>query len=203
MQSTILVVDDFLDNATELREAALRLTYPESQQGAFPGRNSLERIQIDGLHHAASHLLNEPLVPVQPLQSHAKCRLTLASDEGRGKVHIDSSHWSGILYLSRPEDCRGGTNFYRHLRTGTDGLVADPAQLQALGYKSMAEMTDDIVPNDGLDDSKWEQTMQVPMRFNRLVLLRPWLWHTAGPGFGDRPENGRLVYLMFFQSARA
>jgi hypothetical protein len=34
------------------------------------------------------------------------------------------------------------------------------------------------------------------------VLLRPWLWHTAGPGFGDAPENGRLVYLMFFQSGR-
>jgi len=36
------------------------------------------------------------------------------------------------------------------------------------------------------------------MRFNRLVLLRPWLWHTSGPGFGDSIENGRLVYLMFF-----
>ena len=22
-------------------------------------------------------------------------------------------------------------------------------------------------------------------RFNRLLLLRPWLWHNAGPGFGD------------------
>jgi hypothetical protein len=41
--------------------------------------------------------------------------------------------------------------------------------------------------------------MTVPMRFNRLVLLRPWLWHTSGPGFGDSVENGRLVYLMFFK----
>ena len=40
--------------------------------------------------------------------------------------------------------------------------------------------------------------MSVPMRYNRLLLLRPWLWHTAGPGFGDRLDNGRLVYLMFF-----
>jgi hypothetical protein len=39
------------------------------------------------------------------------------------------------------------------------------------------------------------------LRFNRLVLLRPGLWHTAVPGFGARPENGRLVYLMFFESA--
>jgi hypothetical protein len=59
----------------------------------------------------------------------------------------------------------------------------------------------DIIEGESNDDSQWEMTMQVPMRFNRLILLRPWLWHTAGPAFGDSPENGRLVYLMFFRSA--
>jgi len=60
----------------------------------------------------------------------------------------------------------------------------------------------DIIERDSVDDSQWEMTMRIPMRFNRLVLLRPWFWHTAGPAFGDRPENGRLVYLMFFEQAR-
>ena len=59
------------------------------------------------------------------------------------------------------------------------------------------------IGEDSLDDSKWEMTMRVPMRFNRLILLRPWLWHTAGESFGDTLENGRLVYLMFFESSRA
>jgi hypothetical protein len=63
-------------------------------------------------------------------------------------------------------------------------------------------MVDTILDRDGQDDSKWELTMRVPMRFNRLILLRPWLWHTAGENFGDSMENGRLVYLMFFASAR-
>jgi hypothetical protein len=71
-----------------------------------------------------------------------------------------------------------------------------------LGYGSFDEMQRELVAKDGADDGKWERVMNVPMRFNRLVLLRPWFWHTAGPGFGDRPENGRLVYLMFFRSAR-
>ena len=60
----------------------------------------------------------------------------------------------------------------------------------------------DIIERDSNDDSQWEMTMRIPMRFNRLILLRPWFWHTAGPAFGDRPENGRLVYLMFFEQAR-
>ena len=70
--------------------------------------------------------------------------------------------------------------------------------INAFGYASSSEMSHQILEKDGRDRSKWELTMTVPMRFNRLVLLRPWLWHTSGPGFGDSAENGRLVYLMFF-----
>jgi len=65
----------------------------------------------------------------------------------------------------------------------------------------MQQMHREIIERDSIDDAKWEPTMRAPMRFNRLVLLRPWLWHTAGPAFGDRMENGRLVYLMFFEAA--
>lgn len=203
MPTSLIIVDDFLTNAGELREAALRLTYP-SQDGAFPGRNSLERIEIGGLAQQVSELVREPLKAISPPQSHAKCRITLAGDTGRAKVHIDSgAHWSGILYLSRPEDCRGGTEFFRHRRTGTDRAPINPAERAALGYASGEEMYRDIVEKDSNDDAKWEPTMQAPMRFNRLVLLRPWLWHTAGPAFGDSMENGRLVYLMFFESARS
>jgi hypothetical protein len=201
MLTTLLMVDEFLNNAEGLRQEALRLTYPE-QEGAFPGRNSRERINIEGLDEAVSRLVGEPLVAVSPLQSHAKCRLTLASDEGRAKVHIDDSHWSGILYLSRDEDSRGGTDFFRHIRTNSDRAPVYNEELAARGYSSFQEMHADIIEKDSVDDSKWELTTRIPMRFNRLVLLRPWLWHTAGPGFGDSPENGRLVYLMFFQSAR-
>src|SRR3546814_19166104 len=73
------------------------------QPGAFPGRNSVERMEIGGLTEAVSRLVGEPLKPMPPTESHAKFRITLASDVGRAKVHVDSSHWSGILYLSRPE----------------------------------------------------------------------------------------------------
>ena len=200
MPTSLIVVDDFLDNVQQLRESALRLTYPE-QDGAFPGRNSLQRINLEGLVERASRLVDEPLKLLTPPQSHAKCRITLAADKGRAKVHVDKSHWSGILYLSRPEDCRGGTEFFRHRRTGTDRWPLNGEELAAMGYSSIEDVQRDIIEQDSNDDSKWELTMQVPMRFNRLVLLRPWLWHTAGPAFGDRIENGRLVYLMFFGSA--
>jgi hypothetical protein len=202
MPTSLIVVDDFLSarDADALRNTALQLTYPDLQ-GAFPGRNSLERIEIDGLSEAVSRLVGEPVKPVSPPQSHAKFRVTLAADKGRAKVHIDQAYWSGILYLSRPEDCQGGTEFFRHLPTNTDRAPLTDAEVTAMGYSSLQEMHRAIIEKDSVDDSKWEMTMRVPMRFNRLIMLRPWLWHTAGPAFGDRIENGRLVYLMFFAGA--
>ncbi len=197
MYTTFLVVDDFLDNAVALRDHALKLDYPE-QQGQFPGRNSLQRINIDGLAEAVSRIVGEALVAAPPPQSHSKTRLTLAADKGRGKVHVDDSHWSGILYLSRNEDALGGTEFFRHKATGLDRFPFSQVQLQEAGFSSHDEAHRALIEEDGTKDEAWEQIMNVPMRFNRLLLLRPWLFHTAGPGFGDSPENARLVYLMFF-----
>ena len=36
------------------------------------------------------------------------------------------------------------------------------------------------------------------MRFNRAIFYRPWLWHSAGPGFGQDPRDARLVQLLSF-----
>lgn len=199
MPTSLIVVDDFLGarDAQSLRHAALGLTYPDVA-GALPGRESTERIEIPGLDRTVSQLVGERVVPVAPPQPHAAFRIALASDNAPPPVHVDQAYWSGVLYLSRPEDCRGGTDFLRHRATGTDRAPLDAADLEAMGYASHAEMHREVIERDSHDASCWEPTMQVPMRFNRLVLLRPWLWHTAGPAFGDRMDNGRLVYLMFF-----
>lgn len=203
MPTSMIIVDDFFGNAKGLREAALKLTYPK-QEGPYPGRNSVERLNLEGLTEEISRLVGEPLVPMDKDQAHGKCRISLASDVGSAKVHVDASHWSGILYLSEPEDCRGGTEFFRHIETDTERApYNDQEAMQRFGASSAKQWTSDILDRDSVDDSKWEMTMRVPMRFNRLVLLRPWLWHTAGESFGDKIENGRLIYLMFFASAQA
>ena len=200
MPTSLVVVDDFLEDPQALRRAALSLSYPP-QAGAFPGRNSVERVEIDGLTEAVSRLVGERLRPAPPPQSHAKFRITLAGDTGRAKVHIDKAHWSGVLYLSRPDDCRGGTEFFRHLPTQSDRAPMTDEELAAAGFASQEQMYREIVSKHTLDDSKWEMTMRVPMRFNRLLMLRPWMWHTAGEAFGNSLEDGRLVYLLFFEVA--
>ena len=197
MVPAIFVIDDFLRNAEEVRRQALSLTYAVG--GRYPGLNSVEKLRIEGLDQVISTLVREPVrAPWTDDFSHGSCRVALASDDQQARIHIDQSHWSGILYLSRPEDCVGGTEFFRHKRTNSDRVPMDEASLNAAGYSTYEELQKDILDKDALDRSKWEHTMTVPMRFNRLVLLQPHYWHTAGPGFGDSLENGRLIYVMFF-----
>ncbi len=201
MTTSFIVIDDFLDDPVAFRQAVLNLEYPEDDQPkGYPGRNSAQRVQIPGLEHEISRIVQEPLKPKLDC-GHGGARITLAGDKGAANIHIDQGYWSGILYLSKPEDCQGGTDFFRHKETGTERALLEKEDLENLGISDKSEANtifNNILLNDTHNDDAWERTMRVPMRFNRLVLLRPWLWHTAGPGFGTNLENGRLIYLLFF-----
>lgn len=194
---SLIVIDDFLLEPDAVRRTALQLTY--DRVGHFPGRTSTRKIKLPGLTELVSELVREPLhTPWSPTYDHENCRLALASDDRPGRVHIDTSHWTGVLSLSRDEDSTGGTEFYRHRRSGTDRLPLTPEALAAAGYGSYEALDADILQKDALDRSQWEQVITIPLRYNRLILLQPHYWHTAGPGFGTSVENGRLIYLMFF-----
>ncbi|RMF66429.1 MAG: hypothetical protein D6740_13060 [Alphaproteobacteria bacterium] len=199
MPLSLLILDDFLVNVDEIRRIGLQQQYPRPEAPTyFPGRNSAGRLNIAGLEEEISRILGVP-VEAAAGTGHGRFRLTLAGDEGLGDVHIDECFWSGILYLSRPEDCRGGTVFFRHKASGMDHAPLSRDELARFGVKSFEDFWDRVLVPQSKDRSAWEEIMTVPMRYNRLVLFRPWFFHTAGPGFGDRPENGRLVFLMFFQ----
>lgn len=201
MPTSMIIVDDFLENPMEYRKAAMQLTFPEDQGNVgYPGKNSANRLMVEGLDQAVSGIVGERLKP-NVRAGHGRARITLAGDDGQAGVHIDPCHWSAILYLSLPEHCEGGTDFFVHKETGTERALLEPEDMQRLGVRTKEEanaLFNRILTEDGLKPEKWERTMRVPMRFNRLLLLRPWLWHTATPGFGSSLEDGRLIQILFY-----
>lgn len=198
MRASFMIIDDFLADPMRARRAALSLEYdPAFKKGNYPGLLSTRPLAIEGLEETVSGLVGARLKPA-PGTSHGHCRLTLAGDRGVSGVHIDPCAYSGILYLSLPEHCRGGTDFFRHRRTGLERVPLDPAGLVAAGYADPNRLIEEVVNADTLKPQKWEKVFTAPMRFNRLILFSPWLFHNSGLGFGDRAENGRLVHLMFF-----
>ena len=197
MLPSLTIIDDFLSDPWAARRAALALDYaPPGTGGNYPGRDSTSALPMDGINASVSRHLGLALEAADKTE-HGHCRMTLKADKGRSGVHIDPAFYSGILYLSRPEDCArpgaGGTDFFRHKRTGLERVPANGAELDTL--------VGDVVNKDTAQPGKWERVMRVPMRFNRLVLFSPWQFHNAAPGFGTDAESARLVMLLFFGRA--
>ncbi len=198
---SLLIIDDFLTDPHVARKKALDLDYdPAFKNGNYPGLLSTKALPIPGLDDAVGRIIGAAVKP-QPGTSHSHCRLTLAKDTGLSGVHIDPCFYSGILYLALPEHCRGGTDFFRHKRTGLERVPTDVGQMLAAGYSDPNQLIEEVVNADTLKPSKWEKQFTVPMRFNRLILFSPWMFHNSARGFGSTPENGRLVHLMFFGAA--
>ena len=196
-----LMIDDFLANPDAARAAALGLGYdPANKRGNYPGLLSDRALAIPGLDETVGKLIGHAVQPAAGT-SHNHCRLTLKGDRGVSGVHVDPAFYSGILYLSRPEDCRGGTDFFRHRRTGLDRVPPTLAGVHAAGYADPNVLIEEVVNGDTLKPARWERSFTAPMRYNRLILFSPWAFHNSAPGFGDRAENGRLVHLMFFAAA--
>lgn len=198
MYRSYVVVDDFYPDPQAVRRAALRLDYPEVEgPRTFPGRTSAGRIEPPQFDAVASQLVGERVEGLKrPAAYHCHFRITLAEETGRYHAHVDPSGlaWVGVVYLSLPEHCQGGTVFFRHRALGLDRTPHEQSALTRLGVGSLAE----LLARDGPDPAAWEETTRLAMRFNRAVFYRPWLWHSAGPGFGDGPENARLIQLLSF-----
>ncbi|UYH55804.1 DUF6445 family protein [Qipengyuania sp. SS22] len=206
MLPSLTIIDDFLSDPWAARRAALALDYAQPGTGGnYPGRDSTSALPMDGINASVSRHLGLALMGADSTE-HGHCRMTLKADKGRSGVHIDPAFYSGILYLSRPEDCArpgaGGTDFFRHKRTGLERVPANAAELAASGYDDLDTLIGDVVNKDTTQPGKWERVMRVPMRFNRLVLFSPWQFHNSAPGFGADTESARLVMLLFFGRAQ-
>ncbi len=195
MKTSLIIVDDFLQDPMVLREAALRQEYPElgSPQN-YPGRNSKYAQIIQGFDQQVAEIIGEKIQPADT-STHARFRLALDGEKGKESVHIDPVNWTVLLYLTLPEHCQGGTLLFRNIETGSDHAPYNQQELKAMGYTCKDRFMEEVLYKSTNNPGKWELLTTIPMRFNRLVILRPQQYHDAGVSFGDCPENGRLIYV--------
>lgn len=196
MFRAMTVIDDFYDDPQEVRRIALGFDYPvPERQKNYPGRNSVQRLVPAGMDDTLSRILAEPVKGlVNELSPHCRFRVTLAGEKSSYGVHADPTGllWVGVIYLTLPEECQGGTAFFRHKALGLDRTPSRTEQLEPFGVDSL----EGFIAQEGGRPENWDHLMTIPMQFNRLILYRPWVWHSALPGFGDRPETARLIQVI-------
>jgi hypothetical protein len=179
---TLVIKDDFYPDPDAVRALALGKTYAEPPAGTPQlavtaiCNESESKAMYERLAHFLPQVEANPVVGVNIL-----FRYTLANAKKKIFCHVDGCSGAGIVYLSKPEHCAGGTTIYRHKPTGDEIFNKQNRQLY-----------------DFRDPGQWEVIKEVEMVYNRLVIYPGQLFHAITPVFfGDRIDNARLTQNIF------
>lgn len=200
------VQDDILPNADEVSRRCYARTdwelgAPHTAQ-IWPGRRAPQALAPDELERVdawvrkvtnAKRLWIAP-VPEGRVNYHNHAQLVGANESG-SRPHTDlrrDCRYAGVLYLTPQPDPNAGTSFYR-LRSpeGTlGGNVCGPQHAdlsQALGVTSLPR-------------SAWVEDVRVENRFNRILVYRSDLVHSASAYFGFEHADKRLTATFFWMA---
>ena len=129
------MIDDFLRDPHVMRRLGLQAEYPVPPETPwYPGRNSRRAYPIAALDETVGNITGHAVTPL-PDSAHTKFRLCLADEIGKGGVHIDNCHWTGVFFLTLDEHAQGGTDFFRHRPSGTLRAPVYPEDWQKLAIR--------------------------------------------------------------------
>lgn len=197
------VIDNFFPDARAVRRQALAT--PIDVGGGNPGLTSAN---ID-VERNMKHVGN--LLKIKPDYAHLRhivlFRMTRGSDAIRDTdIHVDGPCYAGVCYLNLPKQCSGGTSFFKHKRTG---LETWPTRRQVNDLIASGRLPERVRrekdailywEEQGSDRSNWEQTLHVPMRFNRALFYNGNQFHSMSSWreFGDTKASARMTMVYFF-----
>ena len=200
---SILVIDDFYDRPYDIRNAALNLNFErESNSRPYSGRQAVlySRNWLSSIERLKGYI-NEPVIaPNSKQQGVFRLALALNQRTRPSNVHCDQCRWTVVIYLSKPQDCQGGTSWYRHRQTGA---LEDSENWCNEVFKNYNDEESESsfyrrVKEHSLELKNWEEIQKVSMTFNRAVVFRGNFFHGATGFFGSDKFNGRLTQHFEF-----
>lgn len=192
----IETLDDFLPDPLAYREQALKEKFYDIRG---PDGELYKNINV----RPSDEL--ESLISLR-LGRNVKCSYSLLRMNFEGElpnnaVHSDNGYdqFAAILYLSRPEDCRGGTGFWKHQKYGWTNF---PTLNQ---LRQTCKKPEKILKQLSMDYNRpgaWELTHIAEMKFNRMIVYPTQQWHSRYPweAFGKTREDARLIWVSFFSA---
>lgn len=190
-------MENFAPDAEAVREAVIA--------GSFATRQGPDGADYTGISdYAVPHwfarigeVLGRTVVP------RLSCfRLNLAGELPHSWVHSDDicAQYASVLYLNTPEQCTGGTAFWKHAALGVSHLLSRE-ELEARGMDVDAFYK--LMNREWKDAEAWRQVAFMEMKFNRFLTYPTCFFHSRWPweGFGTSPQDGRLIWACFYDLA--
>ncbi|EOO24239.1 hypothetical protein ICM_05799 [Bacillus cereus BAG1X2-3] len=197
----ILIVDNFYSNPDAVRKLALEINYQEfGEMQNFPGFESEKSFSSTSIKERFQKLIKNEIIISPREYIFGKFRYSTENDYAHTEVHLDHDvDWTGIVYLTKDEDCQGGLSIYHHKKLGLDSAPVQ-SELQDFNCKNIAEFDSKyIYPYTKLAEN-WNLLYYIPIKFNRLILFRgSKYFHGITEQFGNSIYNSRLTQNFFFK----
>lgn len=191
LDSPVIVINNFLQNPDEVRELALGAEY--KQDKVYPGKRSPQETIEGPMLKVFERFIGKPILKMESV-----FQIQPVDYEEKSFIHGDPSEWAAVLYLNKDCDGKPGTNFYRHKETGIERLKIG-VDLMFAAIENGVQPDEILAPliRDRFDPSKWDVTLSVPVKYNRLVLYSARLYHRNAVTWGTDIHDARLVQSFF------
>lgn len=193
------IVDDFYADPDGIVSVFSDLPTEEKSGGNYAGVMTEMALFTDMHKEFFKFLVGHEVESATQLTG--KFRFTQEGEKGTQNIHFDFGDnlaWAGVIYMSKEHPKVSGTDFWKHKETGIEEIPRTLEGIQQYGWNSVDDLKV-FLDTDGVDESKWEKTFTVPYKYNRLVLFRPWMFHSPGPAFGHDKKNSRIIQTFFLK----
>jgi len=195
--TTLIIEDGFYPDPDRIRREALQMEYGPKEGGNYAGRNATRRVLDPEVVERMTTITGDRF-EVKDGESFGVFRLSVLDDPYGTFIHSDPVRWGGVLFLNPQPQSIGGTAFWRHRETGLEQLPWDDPQ--RWGFATPLDAWRSLVEEDGNHPERWELVLNIPARYNRLLLFNSRLFHSQMPyeSFGTTAQTARLVQVFFF-----
>ncbi|MCP3033467.1 DUF6445 family protein [Halobacillus sp. A1] len=196
----IIVIDGFYSKPDQVRNVALNTKYNTfGDEQNFPGAESEKPFYSSTIKEQFEDLIEKKIKISPEKYVFGKFRYSTKHNIAKTKVHLDHGiGWTGIVYLSKDQDSKGGMGIYKHRKLE---LMEAPnqEQLRSLQCDNVIEFDAKYVYPITKSKNEWELLHEIPIKYNRLILFKGCKYfHGITEQFGDSINNSRLSQNFFF-----
>lgn len=187
-------LDDFLPDPMAFREEAVHQKFYDIRG---PDGETYKNIVVRQTNEFDEQISKRLRCPVKA--GYSLLRVNFDGEMPNNAVHSDNGYdqYAAVLYLNLPEQCRGGTAFWRHRKYGwthwpTEEQIRRTCRKSSVVMKELSESYN--------DPDAWEMTHVAEMKFNRMIIYPTEVFHSRWPwaAWGQTTENARLIWVSFF-----
>lgn len=195
------ILDNFYPDPLIIRNLALSLDYSPKLGANYPGgeaySDTVDWAPVKQRVFSCVQSKNEekPIPGKNFLQGKFRLANSADNETRPDGVHQDQQRYSAVIYLSRNQDLSGGIGLYKC--KGSGELAMTTKWVQMISIRSNAVPGDEAftayLKSYMRDWDNWQQIGELPMQFNRAIILMSRCFHASTGLFGSSKIDGRLT----------